>query len=144
MSAPEFDASTRQCLAAWERIAEHPFFADCYDTDGTLLDAMLTKLDRIVAEGGEPPVSTVAERVAAEHVSQFFDCSCGHNITPPREGAGLVTHADIFGRHIAEVTEAAVRAQIAADIGGPFNGTEGLDSFTLAWAIGRIEKGGAS
>ena len=33
-------------IQAWMAIAKHPFFADCYNQmDGTLLDAMLDKLD---------------------------------------------------------------------------------------------------
>lgn len=32
-------------IASWNRIADHVFFSDCFDTGGTLLDAMLTKLD---------------------------------------------------------------------------------------------------
>ena len=35
--------------------------------------------------------------------------------------------------------DAKVRAEIVAMLSGPFDGTEGLDSITLAWAIGRIE-----
>lgn len=61
-------------------------------------------------------MNALTERILAEHVSRFFDCSCGHNITPPRDGSGFATHADMYARHVAEVTEAAVRAQVAADI----------------------------
>lgn len=33
-------------IQAWMAISKHPFFADCYNQmDGTLLDAMLDKLD---------------------------------------------------------------------------------------------------
>lgn len=32
-------------VRAWLTIADHPFFADCYSADGTLLDAMLAELD---------------------------------------------------------------------------------------------------
>lgn len=38
---PEID----QRIVAWDRIAKHPFFRNCYGTQGTLLDAMLTELD---------------------------------------------------------------------------------------------------
>ena len=43
-----FDSDPR--VEAWSRIAEHPFFADCYATDGTLIDAMLAKLDEVPGE----------------------------------------------------------------------------------------------
>lgn len=36
---------------------------------------------------------------------------------------------------------AEVVAGVVAILSGPFDGTEGLDSSTLAWAIGRIEQG---
>lgn len=65
MSAPEFDASTRQRLAAWERIAEHPFFADCYRGDETLLDAMVAKLDQL-PERDRMLESAVRAQIAAD------------------------------------------------------------------------------
>lgn len=34
-----------QRTVAWEAIASHEVFRDCYDTDGTLLDAMIKLLD---------------------------------------------------------------------------------------------------
>ena len=38
--------AVRQQMQAWDRLAEHPFFADCYKrTDGSLIDAMIAKLD---------------------------------------------------------------------------------------------------
>ena len=38
---PESDSRVK----AWGHIAQHPFFADCYQTEGTLIEAMLAKLD---------------------------------------------------------------------------------------------------
>ena len=31
-------------ILAWDAVASHPFFRECYSTDGTLLDAMVEKL----------------------------------------------------------------------------------------------------
>ena len=42
-ACPDADADER--VKAWNAIAQHPFLADCYQTEGTLLDAMLAKLD---------------------------------------------------------------------------------------------------
>ncbi|GAB3125841.1 hypothetical protein [Glaciibacter psychrotolerans] len=41
---PAEPESEDQRIEAWEAIARHPFFRECYETDGTLLDAMLAKL----------------------------------------------------------------------------------------------------
>ena len=38
-------AKTDSRIQAWHTIAKHPFFADCYATEGTLLDAMIDALD---------------------------------------------------------------------------------------------------
>lgn len=40
----ELDVEEDERVIAWESIAKHPFFAECYGTDGSLLDAMLEKL----------------------------------------------------------------------------------------------------
>ena len=42
----DYEADSDPRVEAWSRIAKHPFFADCYATDGALIDAMLAKLDR--------------------------------------------------------------------------------------------------
>lgn len=39
--------SIDQRLEAWHEIAEHPFFAECYNNEGTLLAAMIEKLDKV-------------------------------------------------------------------------------------------------
>ena len=31
---------------AWDMVSRHPFFAECYNSDDTLIRAMLAKLDR--------------------------------------------------------------------------------------------------
>lgn len=38
-----------QRISAWDTIVTHDFFRSCFDADGTLLDAMLWKLDRLSA-----------------------------------------------------------------------------------------------
>lgn len=40
---PDVEADAR--VQAWNTIAQHPFFADCYQTEGTLTAAMVAKLD---------------------------------------------------------------------------------------------------
>ena len=47
-------ASGQARVLAWDDIAKHPFFADCYPTDGTLVEAMLAKLDATHAHTCEP------------------------------------------------------------------------------------------
>ena len=42
----DYEVESDPRVEAWSLIAKHPFFADCYATDGTLIDAMLAKLDR--------------------------------------------------------------------------------------------------
>lgn len=32
---------------AWERVAQHPIFGDCYGAEGTLIDAMIERLDAL-------------------------------------------------------------------------------------------------
>ena len=39
------DVESDERVQAWDGIAKHPFFAGCYSTDGTLMDAMVAKLD---------------------------------------------------------------------------------------------------
>lgn len=41
-------------VLAWLAVARHPFFQDCYQTDGALLDAVLAKLDAARAHTCEP------------------------------------------------------------------------------------------
>ena len=43
----DYEVESDPRVEAWSRIAKHPFFADCYSTDGTLIDAMLAKLDKV-------------------------------------------------------------------------------------------------
>ena len=47
-------ASGQARVLAWDDIAKHPFFADCYPTDGTLVEAMLAKLDATHAHTCKP------------------------------------------------------------------------------------------
>ena len=64
-------------------------------------------------------MSDLTHRIAAEHrvvgivqVTGTYECSCGIAVAA-LPGSGLF---DVQVRHVAEVTEAAVREQIAADI----------------------------
>lgn len=48
------DAESDVRVRAWNAIAQHPFFADCYQTEGTLVDAMVAKLDAAHTHTCEP------------------------------------------------------------------------------------------
>ena len=47
-------------VQAWLTVAKHPFFADCYSVDDTLLNAVLAKLDAAHAHTCEPVWSPVS------------------------------------------------------------------------------------
>ena len=47
---PDADARVK----AWNALAQHPLFADCYQTEGTLIDAMVAKLDAAQNHTCEP------------------------------------------------------------------------------------------
>lgn len=51
-TCPDVESDAR--VQAWNTIAVHPFFADCYQTEGTLVDAMVAKLDAAHAHTCEP------------------------------------------------------------------------------------------
>lgn len=53
-------------------------------------------------------MSAITEKIAREHRYIRGVCLCGHSIEWPISQA--------ISRHIAEVTEAAVREQVAADL----------------------------
>ena len=57
---------------------------------------------------------SIADRIAAEHEWAPFWCKCGE---PVHDFAHQTTREvrDLHTRHIAEVTEAAVRAQVATE-----------------------------
>ena len=48
------DAKSDSRVQAWLTVAKHPFFADCYSVDDTLLNAVLAKLDAAHAHTCEP------------------------------------------------------------------------------------------
>ena len=48
------DAESDSRVQAWLTVAKHPFFADCYSVDDTLLNAVLAKLDAAHAHTCEP------------------------------------------------------------------------------------------
>ena len=51
-TCPDVESDAR--VQAWNTIAVHPFFADCYQTEGTLTDAMVAKLDAAHAHACQP------------------------------------------------------------------------------------------
>lgn len=42
--APAPTSPDDERITAWDRIASHPFFQDCYDSNAPMIDAMLGKL----------------------------------------------------------------------------------------------------
>ena len=53
-TCPESDPGAKSRLRAWDAVAGHPFFADCYQAEGTLVEAMLAKLDDAHNHACEP------------------------------------------------------------------------------------------
>ena len=51
-ACPDVESDSR--VQAWNTIAQHPFFSDCYQTEGTLVDAMVAKLDAAHTHACEP------------------------------------------------------------------------------------------
>ena len=51
-TCPDVESDAR--VQAWNTIAVHPLFSDCYQTEGTLVDAMLAKLDAAHTHTCEP------------------------------------------------------------------------------------------
>ena len=61
-TTPNAKADSR--IQAWMTVAEHPFFADCYQrTEGTLLDAMIAKLNDVHAHTCEQWRPTTAREI---------------------------------------------------------------------------------
>lgn len=64
-------------------------------------------------------------------------------LNDPKYGGNIAwVHANLHTDHLRSLVPThpvTTAEQIVAMLSGPFDGTEGLDSFTLAWAIGRIE-----
>lgn len=52
------DESTRQQLDSWDLISQHPFFTECYKQSGPLLDAMIAKLDELMASSSDESSDT--------------------------------------------------------------------------------------
>ena len=48
------DVESHSRVQAWNIIAQHPFFSDCYQTEGVLVDAMVAKLDAAHTHTCEP------------------------------------------------------------------------------------------
>ncbi len=66
-------------VIAWDQIAAHPFFRDCYGTEGSLLDAMLAKLTASTFTAEIP--DEVRERAAEPAMRTPGICSrCGESI----------------------------------------------------------------
>ena len=42
-------ADTDERIGAWERVAQHPIFAGCYAVEGPLIDAVISRLDELLA-----------------------------------------------------------------------------------------------
>lgn len=53
-------------VSAWRRIAAHPAFADCYDEERPLLDAMLDRLDELTGAELTGPVDLYVLRAGTD------------------------------------------------------------------------------
>lgn len=78
-----------QRIKAWHRIAKHPFFDDAFQSDDTLIDAMVTKLDALMpkpwlaAKTGEVWVLTVEGEESVwmvNNATQFENPDSTYNI----------------------------------------------------------------
>ena len=95
----------RDDIAGLAAVASHPFFRECYSTDGTLLDAMVDKLSaasKIQAER-DGLLAMVAAALAAT--------KRGNIATPPWVIEALTASpAGSLAKHDAEVEVTAIRA----------------------------------
>ena len=64
------DVESDPRIRAWLAIAAHPFFAACYQTEGTLVDAMVAKLDAHTPEPEPWPDEVVESLVKTLSVGQ--------------------------------------------------------------------------
>ena len=63
-SSTRLDTQSDSRIHAWMTVAKHPFFADCYNqTEGTLLGAVLAKLNDVHAHTCEQWRPTTAEEI---------------------------------------------------------------------------------
>ena len=68
-TCPDVESDAR--VRAWNTIAQHPFFADCYHTEGTLADAMVAKLDAAHTHACKPVWRpTTRDEIEAERDAQ--------------------------------------------------------------------------
>lgn len=68
------DVESHSRVQAWNTIAQHPFFSDCYQTEGTLVDAMLAKLDAAHAHACE----TVWRPVTRDEIQAGWEVRSRH------------------------------------------------------------------
>jgi hypothetical protein len=94
-------------ILAWDAIARHPFFRDCYESEGPLLTAMLAKLSAITPRTVEWGV-------------QFANGIGGINIFPDLESCRRF----IDQPGMSEVGELAVLSRLTATDWEPFTPTD--------------------
>jgi len=51
-------------IEAWDRIARHPFFRECYDSEAPLTDAMLVKLSQSPTTGTVHDLDQIVDKAA--------------------------------------------------------------------------------
>ena len=94
------DAGSDSRNRAWFAIAAHPLFADCYQTEGVLVDAMLAKLDAAHTHTCEPvwrPVTREEIQAGWEVRSRYHNGSeATWGVAHHRDGDGdWLTQADV-------------------------------------------------
>ena len=68
-TCPDVESDAR--VRAGNTLAQHPFFADCYHTEGTLADAMVAKLDAAHTHACKPVWRpTTRDEIEAERDAQ--------------------------------------------------------------------------
>lgn len=71
----QFDPSKDQRIEAWDIIARHPIFAECFAAESSLIDAMMARLDSLLARKHPEPEITdemVATALAAWRKANRF------------------------------------------------------------------------
>ena len=91
-TCPDVESHSR--VQAWNIIAKHPFFADCYSTEGALVDAMVAKLD--AAHTHECPTVPVWRPVSRDEIQPGWEVRARRR-DGSEAGWGVAHHQDDDG-----------------------------------------------
>lgn len=110
------DAALDGYKEAWDALALHPYFRECYDAEAPLLDAMLAKLDRVHERIAQAQINrdvALAERDAligsGDFVSRFTAI-----LWPMWSETGSLDHLEPYVREIAEYDVREALAKVRA------------------------------